>query len=169
VVVIGLPDTIWFPEDGFCALRDDRLSFLVFPVEQPEFFDAVVADEHGRVLRIEVKQANASSSWVWGAFKMPGSVLHQLYALWRKRDRCDEYIGTLVNAYLEEGGEAFSVPAGEVYVDVGTLNGYREAMRVLAERSEDLSLRSLRTSASSALRRAFNAEGAEVRRDRRVS
>jgi dTDP-glucose pyrophosphorylase len=169
VVVIGLPDTIWFPEDGFCALRDDRLSFLVFPVEQPEFFDAVVADEHGRVLRIEVKQANASSSWVWGAFKMPGSVLHQLYALWRKRDRCDEYIGTLVNAYLEEGGEAFSVPAGEVYVDVGTLNGYREAMRVLAERSEDLSLRSLRTSASSALRRPFNAEGAEVRRDRRVS
>jgi glucose-1-phosphate thymidylyltransferase len=169
VVVIGLPDTIWFPEDGFCALRDDRLSFLVFPVEQPEFFDAVVADEHGRVLRIEVKQANASSSWVWGAFKMPGSVLHQLYALWRKRDRCDEYIGTLVNAYLEEGGEAFSVPAGEVYVDVGTLNGYREAMRVLAERSEDLSLRSLRTSANSALKRTFNAEDAEIRRDRRVS
>jgi glucose-1-phosphate thymidylyltransferase len=135
VVVVGLPDTIWFPEDGFCALRDDRLSFLVFPVDQPEFFDAVVADEHGRVLRIEVKQPNASSTWVWGAFKMPGSVLHQLYALWRKRGRCDEYIGTLVNAFLEEGGQAFSVPAGEVYVDVGTLNGYREAMRVLGEQS----------------------------------
>jgi dTDP-glucose pyrophosphorylase len=136
VVLIGLPDTIWFPEDGFCALRDDRLSFLVFPVERPEFFDAVVADEHGRVARIEVKNEYPSSSWVWGAFKMPGAILHQLYELWCRRDRGDEYFGTLVNAYLAEGGEAFSVAAGEVYVDVGTLNGYREAMRVLAQQNE---------------------------------
>ena len=137
-VMIGLPDTIWFPEDGFCALRDDRLSFLVFPVDQPEFFDAVVADQEGRVQRIEVKNTIPSSTWVWGAFKMPGYVLHHLHALWKKRDRCDEYIGTLVNAFLEEGGEAFSVPAGKVYVDVGTLNGYREAMRVLSEQDGDV-------------------------------
>ncbi len=136
VVLIGLPDTIWFPEDGFRALRDDRLSFLVFPVERPEFFDAVVADEHGRVARIEVKNEYPSSSWVWGAFKMPGAILHQLYELWCRRERGDEYFGTLVNAYLAEGGEAFSVAAGEVYVDVGTLNGYREAMRVLAQQNE---------------------------------
>lgn len=165
-VLIGLPDTIWFPEDGFCALRDDCLSFLVFPVEQPEFFDAVVADEHGRVLRIEVKKTDASSSWVWGAFKMPGSVLHLLYELWRRRECCDEYIGTLVNAFLDEGAEAFSVPAGEVYVDVGTLNGYREAMHVLSVRNnEDFTQRSLRTSASSALKTCLNAE---VRRERQV-
>ena len=67
---------------------------------------------------------------------MPASVLYELHELWVKRGRCDEYIGTLVNAFLEEGGEAFSVPAGEVYVDVGTLNGYREAKRVLAEQNE---------------------------------
>src|SRR3546814_8971178 len=33
-VVIGLPDTGWFPDDGLCALGDDRLSFLLFPVER---------------------------------------------------------------------------------------------------------------------------------------
>jgi glucose-1-phosphate thymidylyltransferase len=137
VVVIGLPDTIWFPEDGFSALPDDRLSFLVFPVDHPEFFDAVVSDEHGRVRRIDVKKSDAGSSWVWGAFKMPGAVLHQLYALWRRRECCDEYIGSLVNAFLAEGGEALAVPAGEVYVDVGTLNGYREAMRVLGEQNDE--------------------------------
>src|SRR3954451_7627331 len=27
-VCIGLPDTIWFPENGLCALPDDQLSFL---------------------------------------------------------------------------------------------------------------------------------------------
>jgi glucose-1-phosphate thymidylyltransferase len=135
-VLVGLPDTIWFPEDGFAALPDDRLSFLVFPVERPEFFDAVVTDEENRVLRIEVKNSYPSSSWVWGAFKMPGTILHDLYELWCKRHGSDEYIGTLINAYLAEGGEALSVPAGEVYVDVGTLNGYREAMRVLSEQNE---------------------------------
>jgi glucose-1-phosphate thymidylyltransferase len=28
-VLIGLPDTIWFPEDGLCALDDGALSFLL--------------------------------------------------------------------------------------------------------------------------------------------
>ena len=69
---------------------------------------------------------------------MPGAVLHKLHELWCKRDRCDEYIGSLVNAFLAEGGEALAVPAGEVYVDVGTLNGYREAMRVLGEAPSSL-------------------------------
>jgi dTDP-glucose pyrophosphorylase len=87
------------------------------------------------VQQIEVKNAFPNSSLVWGAFKMPGAILHQLHELWCKRERADEYIGTLVNAYLAEGGEAFSVPAGEVYVDVGTLNGYREAMHVLSEQT----------------------------------
>ena len=136
-VLVGLPDTIWFPENGFAALPDDQLSFLVFPVERPEFFDAVVADEQNRVLRIEVKNSYPSSSWVWSAFKMPGAILHELYDLWRKRNGSDEYIGTLINAYLADGGAALSVPAGEVYVDVGTLNGYREAMRVLSQHDRE--------------------------------
>src|SRR4051794_24321509 len=46
-VLIGLPDTIWFPEDGLRALPDDVLSFLMFPVDRPEFFDAVVTDDAG--------------------------------------------------------------------------------------------------------------------------
>ena len=53
--------------------------------------------------------------------------------LWRARDEADEYFGTLVNAWLADGGEAVAVPAGTAYVDVGTLGGYREAMRLLAE------------------------------------
>src|SRR5438067_10957865 len=44
-VLIGLPDTIWFPENGLCHLPDGVLSFLLFPVQKPEFFDAVVTDE----------------------------------------------------------------------------------------------------------------------------
>ncbi|TIO72440.1 MAG: nucleotidyltransferase family protein, partial [Mesorhizobium sp.] len=63
-VLVGLPDTIWFPEDGFCHLPDDRLSFLLFPVDRPELFDAVVVDQDGRVEQIQVKQQDAATDWV---------------------------------------------------------------------------------------------------------
>jgi dTDP-glucose pyrophosphorylase len=131
-VIVGLPDTVWFPDTALAELPDDVLSFLLFPVERPEFFDAVVLDDENRVLEIRVKQPDSGSRWIWGAFKMPGRVLHQLHTLWRERLCADEYIGTLVNAYLDQGGEAVGVKAGRAYVDVGTLGGYRSAITLLA-------------------------------------
>src|SRR5215210_8113051 len=96
-VIVGLPDTIWFPEDALCALGDDPLSFLLFPVDAPERFDAVLTDERGRVLEIRVKQRDPRTRWIWGAFKLSGRTLGELHALWEARERRDEYIGTLVN------------------------------------------------------------------------
>jgi glucose-1-phosphate thymidylyltransferase len=130
-VIVGLPDTVWFPEDGLRALPDDQLSFLLFPVARPELFDAVIFDAAGRVQEIQVKQPSPASHWIWGAFKMPGTVFHSLYDLWRRRG--DEYMGTLVNAWLAEGGAASAVCAGTSYLDVGAMEGYFEAMRTLAQ------------------------------------
>jgi glucose-1-phosphate thymidylyltransferase len=65
-VLIGLPDTIWFPHDGFVMLPDDRLALLLFPVDHPELFDAVVAASDGRVLEVQVKQPDPASHWIWG-------------------------------------------------------------------------------------------------------
>lgn len=132
-VLIGLPDTIWYPVDGFGALPDHCLSFLLFPVDRPELFDAVVQTGDGRVHHIEVKQNNPSSAWVWGGIKMTGQILHELRSLWIARGCSDEYLGTLVNAWIGFGGEARGVRAGEAYVDVGTLNGYRAALALLAD------------------------------------
>jgi len=131
-VLIGLPDTIWFPVDGLRSLPDDKLSFLLFPVDQPQYFDAVITDERDYVKEIQVKQTTPESSWVWGAFKMPGEILQELYRLWCERDQSDEYMGTLVNAYISKGGRAKGVRAGRAYVDVGTLHGYREAINLLS-------------------------------------
>jgi glucose-1-phosphate thymidylyltransferase len=135
-VLVGLPDTIWFPEDALRALPDDRLSFLLFPVETPSHFDAVVTDGEGRVLAIDVKSAAVRTNWVWGAFKMPGAVFHELHAFWAARAQPDEYVGTLVNAWLAQGGEAVGVRAGTTYADVGTLEGYRLAMELLSPAAE---------------------------------
>lgn len=131
-VMVGLPDTIWFPADALCALPNSHFSFLLFPVEQPEHFDAVVMDAKNRVMEIQVKQTGACSHWIWGAFKMPGEVLQELYALWRHRNCADEYVGTLVNAWIERGGQAFGYRAGTSYLDVGTMDGYLKTMQILS-------------------------------------
>lgn len=136
-VLVGLPDTVWFPADGFRALPADGFSFLLFPVDRPQYFDAVVTDAEGRVREVQVKQPTPSTHWVWGAFKLTGAILRELHTLWLRRDRADEYVGTLVNAWLAEGGEARGVPAGEAYVDVGTLHGYREAILELGRRTSE--------------------------------
>jgi glucose-1-phosphate thymidylyltransferase len=129
-VLVGLPDTVWFPEDGLARLGGG-LSFLLFPVAQPELFDAVVTSADGSVRTIEVKRPRPSTRWVWGAFKLTGDVLLRLQQLWVERGRKDEYVGTLVNAWLERGGDAHALRAGEAYVDVGTVHGYHEAMQLL--------------------------------------
>lgn len=131
-VLIGLPDTVWFPADGLTSLPADRLAFLLFPVPNPELFDVVVCDASGAVREVQVKRAKPDANWIWGAMSMPGEVFLRLYQLWQGRGRRDEYLGTLVNAFLEQGGTACGVMTGSAYVDVGTLHGYREAIRLLA-------------------------------------
>jgi dTDP-glucose pyrophosphorylase len=130
-VLVGLPDTVWFPADGLATLGDDELSFLCFPVEQPELFDAVVSSHEGEVTEVQVKTKDARSNWVWGAFKVKGSTLRTLHRLWVERDKKDVYLGTLVNAWLETGGRARAHHYGRAYVDTGTVGGYREAVHLL--------------------------------------
>ena len=142
-VVVGLPDTVWFPQEGLAALPGGGLSFLLFPVKQPELFDAVATRRDGTVIEIEVKQQRPSTHWIWGAFRLDGAILRALHALWLERGRADEYVGTLVNAWLARGGVARAVPAGETYVDVGTLHGYHEAIRALREQEREQRLLSI--------------------------
>lgn len=142
-VLIGLPDTIWFPEDGYCALPDAPLSFLLFPVDRPELFDAVVTDDRGRVKEVQVKTPQATSSWIWGGLRVSAGAFRELHAIWLERDGQDEYLGTLVNAWIARGGQAFGVRAGESYADVGTVEGYHQVVSSLArERREPSGVRS---------------------------
>ncbi|KAB0264439.1 sugar phosphate nucleotidyltransferase [Microvirga brassicacearum] len=136
-LIVGLPDTVWFPDKALQQLPEDVLSFLLFPVPNPEVFDAVVMEDNGQVREIQVKRVDAASHWIWGAFKMPGRVLEELRQLWLTRRCEDEYFGTLVNAYLSRGGSALGVKAGHSYVDVGTLNGYRAAMSLLTNAAHE--------------------------------
>lgn len=129
--VVGLPDTVWFPADGLAMLGEEDLSFLCFPVERPELFDAVVVRDDASVAEIQVKRSHGTSDWVWGAFKLRGRTMRALHSLWLERGRTDVYVGTLVNEWIARGGRAVAVQYGRAYVDTGTVGGYREAIQLL--------------------------------------
>ena len=132
-VLIGLPDTIWFPENAFrpAVAAESEVNLVLFPVTNPSAFDAVLCDDDGEVMAVEVKQPDAHSCWVWGAATTSGAAFRDLKRLWEARHRCDQYLGHLLNAYMSAGNRVQGTRSGEVYLDVGTLEGYRAAQDFL--------------------------------------
>ena len=123
-VMIGLPDTLWEPEDGFRADAGRMCcSFLLFEVQRPELFDAVVTDA-GRVgvLEIEVKTALGRRSNVdLGCDQDAGECAARApRAVVQAREGRDEYLGH-AGERVDGGGwaSAGSSRMGEGYVDTG--------------------------------------------------
>ncbi|MDG5815358.1 sugar phosphate nucleotidyltransferase [Chitinispirillales bacterium ANBcel5] len=137
-VLVGLPDTIWFPEKALCELPDDIFSLLLFPVKKPEFYDAVELNDDLSVKKIMVKHVQKHTNLIWGAFKLNGKILQKLYKLWCLKGKRDEYFGTLINTYIESGENVFGISAGSKYVDVGTVNGYYESVQLLKDSHENI-------------------------------
>ncbi|HVP65576.1 MAG TPA: sugar phosphate nucleotidyltransferase [candidate division Zixibacteria bacterium] len=134
-VLIGLPDTIWFPENAYspALARGCDVSLVLFPVMNPSVFDAVVCDGQGYVERVDVKSPEASSHWIWGAVTARGHAFRELRQLWEARHREDEYLGHLLNAWIGAGNTVGAAHCGECYIDVGTLEGYHSAQDYLRE------------------------------------
>jgi len=133
-VLIGLPDTVWFPENAYRGALESRLAeidLILFPVSNPSAFDAVVCDRENFVSRVEVKTPAPGSHWIWGAITATGTAFHDLKLLWESRHREDEYLGTLLNAYIDAGNSVRGHHVGETYIDVGTMDGYHRAQDFL--------------------------------------
>jgi glucose-1-phosphate thymidylyltransferase len=137
-VLIGLPDTIWFPENAYWNALDHHtaeVSLILFPVADPSAFDSVICDEQNYVQRVVVKQPNPDSRWIWGAVTATGDAFQALKLLWDSRHREDEYLGYLLNAYIGAGNPVRGYFGGEAYMDVGTIGGYHAAQDFLRGRA----------------------------------
>jgi NDP-sugar pyrophosphorylase family protein len=70
LVLLGFPDTIWEPLDGFVRLLEALEGFEValglFRGREPQRSDVVECAESGIVTSIEVKPLTPRSDWVWG-------------------------------------------------------------------------------------------------------
>jgi dTDP-glucose pyrophosphorylase len=140
-VLIGLPDTIWFPEDAYLHALDlerSAVNLVLFPVNNPAAFDAVVCDELGYVEQVQVKRTQPESRWIWGAITTTGESFYRLKLLWESRRRQDAYFGDILNAFLAAGNVICGKFCGETYMDVGTLEGYRTAQDFLRAQQHSL-------------------------------
>ena len=92
MVVVGLPDTVWFPENGYLAGLNQQhagVNLILFPVEDPANFDAVVCDPQNFVRQVEGKVPAPQSHWIWGAITASSAAFRTLKLLWEARHRED--------------------------------------------------------------------------------
>jgi glucose-1-phosphate thymidylyltransferase len=72
-VLVGLPDTIWEPIDGFVRLLehldgDAGIVLGLFESAEPERSDVVVLRDDGSVESVHVKEIDPPGNLVWGCF-----------------------------------------------------------------------------------------------------
>lgn len=116
VVLLGFPDTIWEPEDGFVQLVEalEGTTDVVlgcFRSAELERSDVVVADDDGTVRAVQVKPAAPAADVIWGCAAARKAALDGLH-------RHDEP-GHLFNE-LAGTGRVRAVRFEGEFVDVGT-------------------------------------------------
>ena len=119
VVLLGFPDTIWEPLDGFVHLLDALHGFEaalgLFRGREPQRSDVVEFAESGLVTSVEVKPPVPKSDWVWG---MAAARRRSLGVLANHPEP-----GAAFNSMCAGGG-IVGVPLGGPFDDLGT----REAL-----------------------------------------
>jgi len=115
VALLGFPDTVWEPLDGYRTLlaaleRGWDAALGLFPVEDPETCDVVVRDEHDRVLSIELRPKAPASNLIWGCAAVG---VHHLRAE-------DEALDPgAVLGELARTGRVIGIRLSERFVDIG--------------------------------------------------
>ena len=106
-----MPDTVWFPSDALARCPTCRCRFC-FSRRTPRILGSGRLDGRcGQEVQVEAQ--------VFGIALGVGSIqeyrrrIRELKALWQTPERQDEYFGTLVNAYLGNGGAAIGIQTGE--------------------------------------------------------
>lgn len=121
IVLIGFPDSIWEPVDGYRHVlrlleQGWKVALGLFRAEEMQRYEPVLTDGTARVQRIEFKPATPSSNWLWGCAAASVDVLCGM----RDYDEPGVLFDSLARSGLV-GGERLS----SQYVDIGT----RDALR----------------------------------------
>lgn len=126
-VLLGFPDTIWEPEDGFVQLlealaaADADVVLGVFDCDEPERSDVVQLDPGGRVRSVAVKPANPTSRLVWGCAAARRATLDVLES--------EQEPGRAFDRLAREGRVA-GVHLSDEWLDVGTPDALRRAAAI---------------------------------------
>lgn len=120
-IFFGLPDTIWYPKDGFVQVDKQKgdLVLGLFDTGTPEKFDSVAIDKDNRIKSIEVKVPNPKTKWTWAIGKMKVSVARQLTPNPLFGVSMDQYCSTHAGYAVELKGSSC--------IDIGVPEEYEKA------------------------------------------
>jgi dTDP-glucose pyrophosphorylase len=124
IVLLGWPDTIWEPEDGYCPLvraveRGQEIALGLFQTPDLERSDVVSFDDAGRVTGIHIKPAKPPSSWIWGCAAAQAGALAGLER--------EEWPGSFFDSLCKKGSKLYSVRLSDVWLDIGTSEALERA------------------------------------------
>jgi glucose-1-phosphate thymidylyltransferase len=124
IVLMGWPDTIWEPEDGYYPLVEavevgHEIALGLFQTPDLERSDVVTFDEAGRVTGIHIKPAKPPSGWIWGCAAARARALAGLER--------EEWPGSFFDSLCKKGSELYSVRLSEVWLDIGTRQALERA------------------------------------------
>ena len=77
IVLLGFPDSLWEPLDGFHRLLEvvqagAEVALGLFDAPGIEGSDYLVLDESGAITDIDIKPVTPRSTWIWGCAAAPG-------------------------------------------------------------------------------------------------
>lgn len=129
ILAWGLPDTIWYPKNGFKQLLEfkpeSNLTLGLFDTGKPESYDSVVIDQNNRILGVEVKVHNPKTNWTWGIGKVKISEVSKLNKISSKTK--NNLFGKSLNEYVRTNLAYAIQLKNSSYIDIGTVSDYDKA------------------------------------------
>jgi glucose-1-phosphate thymidylyltransferase len=125
IVLIGWPDTLWEPEDGYVPLVEAvesgrEIALGLFETPDLERSDVLSFDDSGQITGIHIKPAQPPSNWIWGCAAARARALAGL-------DR-EEWPGAFFNSLCQNGVDLYGVPLSNVWLDIGTKEALEQAI-----------------------------------------
>jgi|tagenome__1003787_1003787.scaffolds.fasta_scaffold20933589_3 glucose-1-phosphate thymidylyltransferase len=122
IVLLGFPDSLWQPVDGFRALvaavesgREVALGLFESPGLTGS--DFVTLDGSGRITGFHIKPATPPSTWIWGCAAARARALEGIER--------EEWPSAFMDSLQRGGVEVAGVPLSDAYLDIGTPQSLR--------------------------------------------
>ena len=128
-VLLGFPDSLWMPDDGFRRLAETvesgpDVALGLFDAPGVEGSDYLVLDESGAITDIDIKPVEPRSTWIWGCAAARARALEGLADV--------EWPSTHMLELRARGVDVAGVPLSSVYLDIGTPSSLERVPGVLA-------------------------------------
>jgi dTDP-glucose pyrophosphorylase len=115
-VLIGFPDTIWEPANGYSRLLSALapgfdIALGLFQTKELERSDVVLLDDSGIVTGVQVKPEKPASDWIWGCCAARADALSKLES--------EPEPGAYFDSY-SKSGRVLGIRLSDVWIDIGT-------------------------------------------------